>query len=78
MPRFVGIKNGSIRIISNAFFVNDDLIVVELSADLNDVSSQDLMLHYHLKDNKVQLKKSIKPINDLKVAFINNWKMKCG
>eukprot|EP00697_Spironema_sp_BW2_P015602 gnl/Spiro4/6522_TR3348_c0_g1_i1.p2 gnl/Spiro4/6522_TR3348_c0_g1~~gnl/Spiro4/6522_TR3348_c0_g1_i1.p2 ORF type:complete len:322 (+),score=-42.93 gnl/Spiro4/6522_TR3348_c0_g1_i1:1291-2256(+) len=78
MPRFVGVKNGSIRIISNAFFVNDDLTVVELPAELNEVTSQDLMLHYQFKNNKVQSKKSPKAIKDLKVAFINNWKMKCG
>ncbi len=78
MPRFVGVKNGSIRIISNAFFVNDDLAVVELPEELNNVPSQELMLRYHLKNNTIQSKKSSKDIKDLKVAFINNWKMKCG
>jgi glycosyltransferase involved in cell wall biosynthesis len=78
VPRFVGVKNGSIRIISNAFFVNDDLTVVELPAELDEVTSQELMLHYHLKNNKIESKTAVKAINDLKVAFINNWKMKCG
>jgi glycosyltransferase involved in cell wall biosynthesis len=78
MPRFVGVKNGSIRIISNAFFVNDDLTVIELPQELIGISSQELMLNYHLKNDKVELRKAIKPSDQLKVAFINNWKMKCG
>lgn len=78
MARFVGVQDGSIRIISNAFFVNKALSVVELPEHLRSLSPQDLMLNYHLKEGKIQSKKNRKPAKELKIAFVTNWAMECG
>lgn len=78
MSRFVGVKDGSIRVVSNAFFVNEGLEVVELPDDLKGIEGYNLMLNYHLKDGKIESKKIKKPAKDLKIAFITNWKMECG
>lgn len=78
MSRFVGVKNGSIRIISDAFFINDEHSIVELPGELDNIPAEELMLNYHMVNDKVQLKKIKKPVSELKVAFVTNLKMRCG
>lgn len=78
MPRFVGVKNGSIRVISDAFFVNDDLQIVELPEDLSKVDPYELMLSYHFKNGRICKKRPELKASEMKVAFITNHGQACG
>lgn len=78
MPKYIGVKNGKIQIISDSKFVNLDLQILELPEKLHDVSSEKLLLEYVVKNGTVFHKDERKDIKDLKVAIITNWKMRCG
>jgi glycosyltransferase involved in cell wall biosynthesis len=78
MPRFLGIKNNHISIVSDTSFVCDGIQIIELPPHLTDVSPSDLISNYRIKNGKLVSKYSHKPAKDLKVAFVGNWKMQCG
>jgi glycosyltransferase involved in cell wall biosynthesis len=78
MPRFVGIKNNLIKMISDSEFNNPDLQVVELPIELENVSSSDLLLYAKYKDGIITMRSQLKKAKDLKVAFVSNYGSKCG
>lgn len=78
MPRFVGIKNNHISIISDQPFNCSGIQTVELPPHLGGVSAHDLIINYKIKGTKIVPKISSKPAKDLKVALVSNWKMQCG
>lgn len=78
MPRFVGVKNGSIRIVSDAFFVNKEFEIIELTDELKTIPPNDLMLDYHLVSGKIVNKNQKKIAKNLRIAFVGNWMMTCG
>jgi glycosyltransferase involved in cell wall biosynthesis len=78
MPRFIGIKNNYISIISDNPFECEGIQVIELPEHLKDVSSSDLVSNYRLKGGKLEPTKANKPAKELKVALVGNWKMQCG
>lgn len=78
MPKFAGIKNNKIQIVSDERFVNDNFIIIELPQYLSNIDSKELIANYKFKNGKIELKKQSKPVKDLKIAFISNYKMQCG
>src|SRR5579885_86876 len=78
MPRYVGIKNNHISIVSDKSFSCDGLQIIELPPHLETVSSSDLITNYRIKNGKLIPKFPSKPAKDMKIAFVGNWKMQCG
>jgi glycosyltransferase involved in cell wall biosynthesis len=78
MPRFLGIKNNHISIISDRYFECKEGRVIELSPEFSDVSSSELMTNFRIKHDKIVAKFPNKSAKDMKIAFVGNWKMQCG
>lgn len=78
MAKFLGIKNNRINIASDKAFKCEGIQVIELPAYLLNVPVADLITNYRFKDDKFISKFTEKPINELKIAFVGNWKMRCG
>jgi glycosyltransferase involved in cell wall biosynthesis len=78
MPRYLGVKNNNIYIVSDKKFSTNNLQVIEVPPELNTISSADLIADYKVKQGKVVHKKSRKSAKELKIALVGNWKMKCG
>jgi glycosyltransferase involved in cell wall biosynthesis len=78
MPRFIGVKNNHISIISDKYFECADVQIIELPSHLENISSDDLITNYKIKNGKLVAKLGSKPIKELKIALVSNWKMQCG
>lgn len=76
--KFVGIKKDRIQVVSDRNFKSDSCRVMELPEELSNVSVQDLISDYKVRDNKIVPKISNKLACDMKVALVGNWKMRCG
>lgn len=78
MVRYVGTKNGIIRVVSDSIFQNDDLTIVEVPSKLDTISSSDLITDVRIKNGKFRSKHTKIPTKELKVAFVSNWMLACG
>lgn len=76
--RFVGIKNGRIKIISNKTFAHSEYQVLELPPELQQTANEELILNYRVRDNQFVARKGSRPAKELKVAFIGNYQQACG
>ena len=76
MQRHASIKNGRITIISNHPFEHTQVLIIP--PELDDVSNEDLMLHYTVRNNQIVANHTKKPANQLKVALVGNYRMVCG
>lgn len=78
MSRYAGIKNGNIYIVSDNDLSSEDFDIVEIPQILNKFSTQELILNFKFENGIFVSKLLIKNNKDLKIAFITNWRMKCG
>ena len=78
MPRFAGIKNNRIYVISDYPINNKDLQTIEVPETFNHISSKDLIINSKIKDGNLIYKLRNKAAKDIKLAIITNWKMRCG
>jgi glycosyltransferase involved in cell wall biosynthesis len=78
MPRYVGVRNKNICVVSNEKFISDELNVIEVKKEFNYITDKELLSDYKFRDNVLTPKYRNKYAKELKVAFITNWKMKCG
>lgn len=78
MARFVGVKLNRICIISNDPFENDDLQIIKIPAELTHLSSSELIISCVIRNGKIKCKLAKKSIKEMKIAFVGNWKMRCG
>jgi glycosyltransferase involved in cell wall biosynthesis len=78
MTRFVGIKNNRICLISDKLFTQNTIEVIEVPSELDEVKSSQLMEDYRYKNGKLVSHKSKIDRKELRIAFVGNWKMKCG
>lgn len=78
MARFVGVRQNRICVVSDNPFNNSDLEVVEIPIELSNVSAADLITNCIVKNGQIKCKCSKKPTNQLKLALVGNWKMRCG
>src|SRR4051812_18049370 len=76
--RYVGVKNNKICIISDEPILNDQLEIIEVPEELSHIASLNLMTSCRIKDGKIISKSAKKRAQNMKVALIGNWKMKCG
>ncbi len=78
MVRFVGVKDNYICVVSDSSFTDETLQVIEVPAELSHISPTDLITNCIIKNGQIRCKSSHKPTNQLKVALVGNWKMRCG
>lgn len=78
MPRYVGIKNNRIYVVSDYQINNSDFQIIEVPPELADIPSKDLMINGRVKNNTLTYKLKNKPAKDIKLALVGNWKMRCG
>jgi glycosyltransferase involved in cell wall biosynthesis len=78
MPRFIGIKNNTISLVSDRPFNNTDCKIIEVPKELEHVSAAQLITDFRFADNQLVPKVAFKNHKDLKVAVVGNWKMRCG
>lgn len=78
MPRFAGIQDNRIIIVSDTSFACEGVQVIELPSYLSDTPVDELILNYKVKDKQIVNIKEKKLAKDMKIALVGNWKMKCG
>lgn len=78
MARFVGVKHNRICVVSDNSFNNNELDIIEVPPALAGVSATDLLTNCVVRDNQIKCKHFKKTADQLKVAFVGNWKMRCG
>lgn len=76
--RYIGIKNNYIQVVSDKEFTFNNLKIVKLPKEFENVSSEELITNYRYSNNELKAKKSSKPFDETKIAFVGNFKMKCG
>ena len=78
MPRFIGIKDNYICIVSDKSFNHENINVIEVPKEFENLSSEELIINCKFRDGSLRYKHSNKQAKDLKIALIGNWKMRCG
>lgn len=78
MPKYVGVKNNNIYVVSDNIFNNLELDIIEVPIEFNDISFKKLMTEFKVKQGIFKSKNIIKNAKDLKIAFVSNWGMRCG
>lgn len=77
--RYAKIKNNRIQSISSEPFVkNDDFESIQVPEELSHIPSKDLIISGKVKNGEITCKLLKKPVAQMKVALVGNWKMKCG
>jgi glycosyltransferase involved in cell wall biosynthesis len=78
MARFIGVKNNRICVVSDNLFNNSGLDVIEIPPELSHVSPADLLTSCVVINGKIKCKCSKKPTDQIRLALVGNWKMRCG
>ena len=78
MAKYVGVKHNRICVVSDNPFNNCGLDIIEVPAELSHVSSSDLITNCVVRNRQIKCKHIKIPANQLRVAFVGNWKMRCG
>jgi glycosyltransferase involved in cell wall biosynthesis len=78
MVRFVGIKHNRICLVSDQSFHNDELHILPVPKDLEYLSDEEIITTCHIRNDQVVSKRSQKPMSEMRVAFVGNWKQQCG
>lgn len=75
--RYIVAKNGRIRAVSTTKITSKDE-VIKVPSELDHVSSATLMSGFLVNDGVIKRGHVLKPVSQLKIAVISNWKMRCG
>lgn len=78
MPKYAGIRNGKICIVSDHPLTSDNYKIIELPKELENVKITDLIVNYKYKNNLFKHKLHKQKAENLKIAFVSNWAMECG
>jgi len=78
MARFIGVKHNRICVVSDNIFNNSDLEVIPIPPELSHLSPSELITSCIVKNGQIKCRCSKKPVDQMKVAFVGNWKMRCG
>lgn len=76
--RYVGVRNNKICIVSEAPINGSHLDIIEVPYELSHLSPNELITHCRIKDGKIICKMAHKQAKQMKVAFVGNWKQRCG
>lgn len=78
MPKFVGIQNNEIKLVSDQKIHHQGMKILELPEHLQHVPADELIANFRFKNGELTSKVSPRSIKKLKLALVGNWKMKCG
>ncbi len=78
MPRYVVVRDGLVRAISNVAITSAADEVVQVPSELDGVPSNVLLESYVVRDGTLRLAKTKKPASEVRLALVGNWKMRCG
>lgn len=78
--RFVGIRKGSIYVISSTPIVTDDpnIMVLEVPQDYAHLPPRDLVAQLKVRQHALSPRRRRVSVDKMKLAFVGNWKMRCG
>ncbi len=76
--RYVVVRDGQVRAISNVAVTSAEDVVVEVPKSLDAVPSNVLLESYVVVDGVLTLAKVDKPASEVRLALVGNWKMRCG
>lgn len=78
--RFVGIKSGSIHVVSSSPITVDDpgVHVLPVPPEHAESSFSDLITRVRVSHGQLRPRHPHAPAKKLKLAFVGNWKMQCG
>ena len=81
--RFVGVRKGSIYLVSSSPIISHDpqVEVLEVPADLQEMPKAQLVRDFRVHNGQLRPRRharSVVPAQKLKLAFVGNWKMRCG
>jgi glycosyltransferase involved in cell wall biosynthesis len=77
MARYIVVKDGRIRAVSSTEITSVDE-VIQLPPELDDVATSTLMSGFQARNGVIERGQSLKPAARTKIAFVGNWKMRCG
>lgn len=78
MARFIGVKHNRICVVSDNIFNNSGLEIIEVPSELLHLSAADLMINCVVRNGQIVCKCFKKPVSQIKLALVGNWKMRCG
>lgn len=79
MPRFVGTRNDRIHLVSSVGFeASPGDAVVMVPEQYADVPAEELVTGFRIKRGRLVPKHRAVPIREQRLAFVGNWKMRCG
>jgi glycosyltransferase involved in cell wall biosynthesis len=78
MPRFAGIKDDKIHLISSVLFDHKGYHVLEIPKEFDNISAAELIANFRFKNNELKSKSSKKNAREMKVALVSNYGTKCG
>lgn len=78
MKRYVGVRNDRIVIVSDFQFSDGGVLVLELPAELASMTPMELITRARYRNGRFVVKGDVKSADRMKVAFVGNWKMRCG
>ena len=78
MARFIGVKEGRIKIASDRLFSSNDMTIVVVPEHLQGVPDEELMCHYKMRGTDIIPRRAHGDAKRMKVAFVGNWRMQCG
>jgi glycosyltransferase involved in cell wall biosynthesis len=78
--RFVGVRSGSIYLVSSAPIITQDpgIDVIEVPPEFRDIAKAKLITDFRIANGKLRPRRRRLPTQKLKLAFVGNWKMQCG
>lgn len=78
-PRYVVVKDGRVRAVSSsAVAAGQDAQVLEVPPELEGLPAAALIGNCAVRDGRLTLGALRRPAKDLRVAFVGNWRMRCG
>ncbi len=77
---YVGVKGDNIQIVTTSTFQSTDpnVRIVEIPNEYANLTPEILITEFRVKGQQFRRKREAKNIKDIKLAFVGNWKMRCG
>lgn len=78
--RYVGVRRGSIFIVSSEKMTihDDDVEVIEIPEQHSEMSNARIVTELRVHNGKLKLRRTKRSSKQMKLAFVGNWKMRCG
>lgn len=77
MSRYIVVKDGRIRAVSSTEITSGDE-VLRVPPELDEISAATLMSGFQVRNGVIQVGQILKPASQTRIAFVGNWKMRCG